>query len=66
MYGREQFGLKFRVVEKTLAYIKKNDMNNAPQSGRLIRPRLAGFEVISDMSETNLRATWRQIHSFDE
>ena len=31
-----------------LACIKKPDMNKAPQSGRLIRPRLAGFEVTGD------------------
>jgi hypothetical protein len=31
-----------------LACIMKRDMNLTPQSGRLIRPRLAGFEVTGD------------------
>jgi hypothetical protein len=36
------------VIEKPLDHTKKPDMSEAPQSGRLIRPRLAGFEVIDD------------------
>jgi hypothetical protein len=32
---------------------KKSDMNQTLRSGRLIRPRLPGFEVTGDNFETN-------------
>jgi hypothetical protein len=38
-----------------LACIMKRDMNLTPQSGRLIRPRLAGFEVTGDKLEPKAR-----------
>jgi hypothetical protein len=41
--GREH--LIYEGIEQPAACIKKPDVNKAPRSGRLIRPRLAGFEV---------------------
>jgi hypothetical protein len=39
---------EYEDIEKPRASIKDPDMNLAPQSGRLIRPGLAGFEVTGD------------------
>ncbi len=34
----------------------RNLLNNASQSGRLIRPRLAGFEVTADTADSGASA----------
>jgi hypothetical protein len=42
---------RYEVIEKPLACIKKLEMNKSPQSDRLIRRRLAGFEVTGDIAD---------------
>jgi hypothetical protein len=37
-------GSRHEETEKPLACIKQTDLKKAPQNGRLIRPRLAGFD----------------------